>query len=405
MRTSAPIQGMACFLVSAFLSPSLPQAATVTPVTSATFFTGQSFFDGSATSVGGNADILVTPVVQFSDRWSVFPTYSGFYRGTQDIQSLAGGGRLFRDSTGHSLLIKDVHTLGHWKLKPSVGGSFEWLREAKNEGWGQGLFDYRKANAGLEAEFNSESMGGGRAAYDYYQLAFPNYQSLESAQDPTLSRELAGTDVLDNTNHMATVGIWTPLPGRGRLEMTGFLDERHYGDQPVVNDQGQLTSEERKDHLRNLGAHVVNLFPPLFGVRGEGSVGYSYGTQTQNQDHYDVKQSLFLANYYDFEEWRLSPQISARLNQDRVSVSLGGFYERRLYTDRPAQDTAGGYVNEKFYVTTAITRLGIAYSLTARTKLRLDGSLGWSHSNTNYEDIFRYNYRTAGYGVGFSYDY
>ena len=96
-------------------------AATVTPVANVVVMGGQNFMDGTASSVGGNVDAVVTPVVTLSDRWKLFPTYRGFYQGTQDIQSMAGGGLLYRDSTGHALLLKSVHTFGPWKIKPSIG--------------------------------------------------------------------------------------------------------------------------------------------------------------------------------------------------------------------------------------------------------------------------------------------
>jgi hypothetical protein len=392
-------------LVGSSMVPLTGWTATVTPVTQATFFAGQSFLDGTATSVNGNVDVNVTPVVKFSDQWSVFPTYHGFYQGTQDIETLAGGGKLFRDSTGHTLLLKSVHTLGPIKLKPSLGGSMEWLRETKDEDWGQGLYDYRKANGGLEAEYNTRDTFGGRVAYDYYLLDFPNFQSLESAQDPTFSRELAGKDVLNNTNHMGTLSLWTPLPGRGRLDVTGLLNARYYADQPLVNAQGQLTATDRKDNALAMDAVMAYPLPTLWDVRFLGNVGLRYGIQNSNQNHFDVPKNFYQANYYDYNEWRVSPHLSARFNENRWGITLGGYYEKRNYTNRTTQDAGGNYLSEKMNITTGILRWGVAHALSANTTFRVDGSLGWSHSNTSYEDIFQYNYRTANYGIGFTYEY
>ncbi|MBL8023157.1 MAG: hypothetical protein JNK54_02590 [Elusimicrobia bacterium] len=408
MRKYPPF-GLRVFLAGLILGSHLSSievaAATVTPLTQMTLTTGQSFYDGTATSVSGNADVVVTPVVKFSDQWSVFPTYHGFYQGTQDVQSLAGGGRFFRDTTGHSLLLKDVHTFGVWKIKPSLGASMEWLRETRDEGWGQGLFDYRKWNGGLEVEYNPTPAFGGRAAYDYFQIIFPNYESLESAQDPTLSRELAGEKVLNNTNGMTLLNTWMSLPWKGKLDVTGLVHSRKFKDQPLVNDQGQLLSTNRKDESLVLDSVLTYPLPTLFGIRFWGDLGGRYITLNSNQNHFDAKQSVFQANYYDYEEGRGSAQLVATILENLWRMSLSGYYERRRYADRLAQDSTGVDLNENLITTTVTTRLGLAHSLTPNTKIHLNGSLGWSHSNTNYEGIFRYNYRIASYGIGISYDF
>lgn len=383
------------------------RAAVVTPVVDATFQGGQTFFDGSSSSVGGNLDVVVTPVVKFSDRWSLFPTYHGFYQGTQEIETLAGGGIPFEDSTGHTILLKGVRTLGRWKLKPSVGGSMEWLRETQDEDWGEGLFDYWKVNGGLEGQFDLSSRSGGRIAYDFYQLTFTNYQSLESDQDATLSRELAGRDVLNNRNHMVTFGAWTSLPGQGRVDVTCLYNARLFSDQPVIDQEDQPMSTERRDDSMTIDTMVGY---PVLGPSGVillADLGLRYTNQNSNQNHFDTKKDAnqFQADYYDFAEWRISPQITAPLAKGRWLVTVGGSYERRDYSHRVTQNATGDYLSEKMNTSNGIVRFGIAHALSPHTKLRFDGSLGWNHSNTDYKEVFRYNYRMANYGLGFSYAY
>lgn len=396
---------MGALFLGVGFAPGVAKGATVTTVADLTLMGGQNFVDGTASSFGGNVDAVVTPVVKFSDQWSLFPTYHGYYQGTEEIQSLAGGGLLFRDYTGQSFLLKSVHTLGSWKLKPSLGATLEWLRETRDEDWGQGLYDYRKYNGGLEAEYDLSQDVGGRVAYDYYQIRFPNYQSLESAQDPTLSRELAGEDVLNNANHMATAGVWTSLSTKGRLEVTGMYDLRSYADQPLVDQAGQLTNTDRKDKIYFLDSTVGYPFPGPHATRLYGQLGFRYGFQNSNQNHFDAKKYSFQSNYYDYSEWRVAPEVTSSISQGQWILSLGGSYEQRDYGSRPTQDTLGNDQDTKLYVRTILTRLSLSHSLTPRAKLRVEGSLGWSHSNTAYEDVFKYNYRMASYGLGFSYAY
>src|SRR6185503_9073135 len=111
------------------------------------------------------------------------------------------------------LILKEVYSpRDSFKIKATGGVRAEFLRETKDETWGNGLFDYRKYTGGLETEFDFSKKAGTRFAYDYYMLTFPNYQSLESSQDPTLSRELVGKDILNSGNHLLTLGAWAPLP-------------------------------------------------------------------------------------------------------------------------------------------------------------------------------------------------
>ncbi len=381
-------------------------AVEVTPLWNLDFLGGQHFFEGRASSLGGNIDVGYTPVVKFSDRWSLVPTYTGSYQGTRDVQELAGGGTLFQDSTAHGLLVKSVHQWGgRWKVKPSAGARVELLRETVGEDWGDGLFDYQKYSGGIETEYALSPQSGGRLAYDYYQLAFPNYQSLESATDPTLSRELAGEKVLDSANHMVTLGWWSPLPAEGRLDLTAYMNSRAFGDQPIVKADGGLSGSDRSDTTLSVSAQSAHRFSLGETVRGLGEMSFGYGSQNSDQNHYDARKGDFLENYYNYTQWTVAPRVSAAFGSSRWVATLGAAYQAREYGDRPAQDGNGDYLSEKLKLNVFSTRLSLAYPVAKNMKLRFQSSLAWSDSNMQYEKVFRYNYRIANYMMGFSYDY
>lgn len=381
-------------------------AAEITPVWGLSFSGGQHFFEGRASSLGAVVNGHYTPVIKMSDRWSLFPTYTGQYQGTRDVQELAGGGTLFQDSMNHGLLLKSVHKMGpHWKIKPSLGARVELLRETSDEDWGQGLFDYQKYSGGIEAEYAAGSRLGGRLAYDYYQLRFPNYQSLESEAEPTLSRELAGSKVLDSGNHLVTLGLWTPLPAQGRMNLSTYMNLRGFGDQPVVGASGDLTGSDRHDNT--LGFNMQTMYPFVIGeaVRGVGDLGLGYGMQTSNQNHYDARKTVFLPNYYNYAEWSLSPRVSASFGSSRWIASLGGSLQQRNYDQRPTQDGNGDYLSEKLKMTIVSTQLGFSYPISEHARIQFQSSLAWSSSNSDYDKVFKTNYKIANYGMGFTYEY
>lgn len=381
-------------------------AADVTPLWALQFMGGQHFFEGRSSALAGNIKANYTPAVKFSERWTLLPTYAGSYSGTRDVQELAGGGTLFQDSMSHGLLVKSVHRMGErWKLKPSAGAKLELLRETVDEKWGDGLFDYRKLSGGLEAEFDQTKSAGGRLAYDYYQLTFPNYESLESAADPTLARELAGAKVLDSSNHLITLGWWSPLPAAGRLDVGVFANRRLFGDQPVVKSDGGLTGTDRTDTTLSLNVETAYPFTVGDAVRAVGTLGLSYGSQSSNQNHFDARKAVFLSNYYDYSQWSLAPQVSAAFGESKWVSSLSASYQRRTYSKRPTQDGNGDYLSEKLSLSEITTQFAVTYPVAKNMRLRFQTSLAWSDSNMQYEKVFRYNYKIANYMMGFSYDY
>jgi hypothetical protein len=381
------------------------QAAQVTTVANLSLSEGQNYFDGAAGSLAGSADVLVTPVVKFSDRWSLFPTYHGYYLGNQQIQSFAGGGTLFNESTGQSVLLKSVTRLGAWKIKPSVGVGFEWLKETENEDWGQGLFDYRRFSGGLESEYQPSDRWGGRLAYDYYKMEFPNYTSLESEQDPTYSRELAGEKVLDSQNHMGTLELWTVLPGAIRAEAGAYLTGRLYDDQPVVNSQGQLEPCNRRDNLLSTEVGLARGFHGLFDTKLRVSLDGRWNRQLSNQNHYDPEKYVYQENYYGYKEWLWIPAVSVVSESGAWITRLSGSFERRDYDDRKEQDVNGTDQADLLWVKTTIGNLSVTRRVTERASLVINGSVGRSRSNTDYENVFQYTYRMASWGLGFNYEY
>lgn len=401
MTRLSPVKLLAALCLTAPVS-----AVPIKPVWDLRFMGGQHFFEGTASSLGGNIDFTYTPVMALKPKWTLYPTYMGSYQGTRDVQELAGGGTLFQDSMGHAVLIKSVHQAGEsWKIKPSLGARYNLLRETKDEDWGDGLFDYQKFSGGLEGEWSRSKETGGRLAYDYYQLTFPNYQSLESASDPTLARELAGENVLDSANHMVTLGFWLPLPSEGRLETSFVFNKRGYDDQPLVRPDGGLEGTERQDTAMTLGAQMS--YPLTFGdrLRGAGELGLSVGTQDSNQNHYDARKAVFIPDYYNHTQFSVAPRFTAAFGERPWILSLGAGYERRAYADRPVQDGEGNYLSEKLNMSVINTQISVAYPVSKNMRLRFQTSWAWSDSNMQYEKVFRYNYKIANYMMGFSYEY
>jgi hypothetical protein len=406
ISSRALVQSPFLFAWSFFLFSGPLGAASVTPVYDLRFLGGQHFYNGRSSALSGNVEVLMSPAVKFNDKWSLIPTYWGSYRGTRDVQELAGGGTLFQDSTAHGGLVKGIYQAGPaLKLKAVTGARYEFLRETKDESWGDGLFDYQKYTGGVEAEYGRTPRAGVRAGYDYYLLRFPNYESLESSQDPTLSRELAGQKVLDSQNHLVSLGFWSPMPGNVRWDVSAYGNARSFDDQAIVSASGELTPRDRSDQFISADTSLARPLIMTQNLRMVGELGFAYSRLTSNQNHYDARKTVFLEDYYNYSQTGIRSRLSAALGEKPWLVSLGATLNRRNYGDRPIQDANGDYLTEKTRITDITTSLGVTYPLTQTFKARIVGTLGWSDSNMKYEKVFAYNYKIANYMFGFSYEY
>lgn len=380
-------------------------AARVTTVWDASFMGGQHYFEGSASEVSANAEVVVTPSVELSPRWSLVPTYSGRYQGSKDVLDFSGGGVPYRDSTNHSLRVKGVyHASSRWTLRPSLGGRAEWLRETREEKWGQGLFDNSSFSGGLDAECALTRRSGVGFGVDLYTLNFPNYQSLESNQDPTLARELAGADVLNSRNQRLYLSGWWPTLGRGRAEMTFSWTHRKYADQPVINEAGQPQGTDRGDKIGSL-SWAVHRPHTLAGGEGLWSVRGGVDWVNANQNRFDAKKVFYIGDYYDYRQWSLSHSFSWSPGKNRWALTLGGGWQKRSYSERPTQDEEGNYLSEKT-LNTQWNALGeLSLPVASHIRFRFMNQWAWSHSNTRYDKVYQYNYRIANYLMGITYDY
>ncbi len=384
----------------------LLSAAEVTTVYDVRFLSGQHFYDGDMSSVSGNINVMVSPSVTLTDKWSVLTTYTGGYQGTRNVQELAGGGTLFHDSMYHGLTCKGIYNLGSsWKIKPTIGARNEYLRETKDESWSSGLFDYMKYTGGVETEYAYSKEIGARLAYDYYTLKFPNYESLESWQSATLSRELVGADVLNSGNHLLTLGGWARFLGRARAEMTFFYNLRNYQDQPIAVNLSDLSGSDRKD--KTMALQTVVSYPWAMGSqwRFVGDLGFSWNATNSDQNRADAQQNEFIKDYYDYSEISVSPGVTAAMGSKPWVFSVSASYTKRNYSKRPIQDSDGAYLTAKTKMTEISTAFGVSYPIADNFKARFISTLAWADSNMKYESVYKYNYKISNYLFGFTYEY
>lgn len=349
------------------------------------------------------------PAVKFSDKFTLVNTYLGSYKGSKEVNDLAGGGTLFQDSQYHFLSVKGVYAL-NTAVKLKLGTSYrkELLRETKNETWGQGLFDYDKMNIGAEAEYNYMKKYEARIGIDQYTLSFPNYASLESAQTADLGRELAGKNTLNSTN------LAVSLNGAAKFNVfekdiktdIGYsLTSKSYPDQPLVLADSQLSTDKRKDAYASASLGVASSFKVMKGVVLVPALNYQMIANDSNQAHYDARKTTFTADYYDYSYTSFGPALNFLVGSRPWAVTVSGSIGRQAYKERLTQDIDGNYLTEKIYVDEKIYGLGVVYPIAKSIKMRLMYNYVDSKSNMKYEKTYSYNYISSNFLMGFNVEF
>lgn len=388
--------------VAAFAAP------TYIPVVNGQFSTGQYYFEGTNSALGGNVGLAFIPAIRYSNKFSLIPTFETMYRGTRSAEELAGGSTLFQDTWENNINVKAVHGLNqNWKLREKVGYRFKWFRETTDENWTDGLYDYHIISAGTELERSWGKKTSIAAGYELSFLKFPNYVSLESTQGD-LAREFSGGDVLDTTIHLFSLRGQTPLFWSMNANVQGYLSPRHYNDQHIVVLSGLLTSEKRKDQYTGATFGLERLFKTSANTNLVSNVSYGYTALDSNQNHYDARVTEFIPDFYDYTQQRVALQFTLAVGMQAAPplfFDIGGSYSRRNYDKRVIQAVDGNYMDEKLHQIETALNLGFSYPLSKNFRARVTSTFGRSKSNNDYEAVYRYNYTNSNYQFGFTYEY
>jgi hypothetical protein len=407
---------LACALL---LAAGSARAVEVTPIYGVSFLGGQYFFSSDKSNLNANVKANVAPAMKFENsNWSLIPMYNGNFRGTKDVTDPVGSSTLFQQGMDHRLAFRGIRQVegSSWKLKPSLSYKREFLKETRDETWGNGLFDYWTAAFGFEAENVYREPFSIRFGYDFFVTRFPNYQSLESQSgvDPSgqaLGRERAGVNTLDTMNHQLSASATWPFPSddpRMSFSATFRTLYQDYRDQPVINKAGQPSEKGRSDLKKSFGFGVG--VPKVYrGGRLRAGYGFNLGvTQNMsNQNTFDAGQTKFFEDSYTY--FSVSAGPSANLSwgdKDNPSTAGASFqFSRTQYAGRLAQNAAGAYTDSnqahnRFHVSLSYGYpVGPNFRLTARTNILRQSS------NQKFEQSYRYSYTTANYLLGFTYDY
>ncbi len=408
LRTSALVHLYSCALIL-LCTCALFSEVKVTPVASAFLGGGQYFLENN-NSFGGNIDLYLCPVVNFSKDTALLPMYIGSYRGTKDVRELVGGGTITQEVQNHNVNLKFVTKFSETlKFGARAGYKLEYLKETKDERWAKGLFDYSRPVIGVEFEkiFGGNSL---KAGLDYSIMTYPNYQSLISKDafkislDTTTYRELstnAGKNVLDTSNISFALSWLRAISESSHWRISNDFIYKNFMDQKVVKDDGSFSDALRTDMLNTLGGSYNLSFSRL-----RMSIADSIRFHYSNQNSYDAKRTKYIPSHYNFIENLFIPSLTFYLGEFEPYTALSLFTEfsNRFYLERLAQNSSGEYLSEKTHQSTQTAGISLNYPLFKGLSAKLTSSYRTTSSNMKYEGNYKYNYSVFNYFLGINWE-
>ncbi|MFC1679467.1 hypothetical protein ACFL2T_04580 [Elusimicrobiota bacterium] len=400
-------------LLLAFPCTHRAAAVDIDPVFSAQMLTGQYFFTGGRSSLGGDLSVLVAPAMRFNEQWDLYPSLSSSYKGTKDVMDLMGAGTVLQEQMRHRLGVKGVYRPPDtkWKVKPSVSYTAKLLKETRDEQWGDGLFDNRKLNVGVEGEYVYKDPFSVRFGVDYFNTRFPHYTSLESQastdfQGETLARELVGDRILDSHGQMLSASGHLPL---GKIVVAGnyALMLQQFPNQMVVVDSGDLSSDKRNDTSQSLRAGIRFPWNVRHRLKLVLSIDMGVKLHTSDQNSYDAFQMKFIEGHYDYREHSrgIGAQMTAGDPERPTRIGVDLTFTDRNYLSRPIQAETGLYKDETLDTRNLMLSGTVSRPLAPRFKALFTVQHGISSSNQEFAQFYTYDYTATNYLLGVSYDY
>ncbi len=394
------------FLIMVLGSSAVAEAKVeFVPVSQIRLLGGQVFFDGKNTSITGNGDWLFAPGFKFGEKFSLVSSVNGEYRRLREVQELIGGSYLTQQTLENTSIVKGIYNFNdNWKGKFKGSYRNQLLVESADESLGNGLFDNNKIGFGMEMERTGSFFRSLRLSLDPYAVRFLRYTSLSSGSS-SASEISSGDDPLDFNAYDAAVSVeMSPL--RKTMIQSYLLNSyRIFTDQKKVTVSGTYTSEARKDEYVYGTLSVLQQLPDWSFIQLQSMAGLGFSAQylISSQHNYDASKTRFNSNYYDYQEFHITPRLGAKW-RDKLELSVAYDYAQRNYNHRVVQNSEGTYGTDRIVLDNQSVSYSLKYPLLLGFSVVAEGVWRQSVSNMTYESTYRYNYSAEHYFVGFSWD-
>ncbi len=379
-----------------------------------------SYLNGSGSLWGSSINGLFAPTYRLNDKNFLILMYDGQYYKKWEFYSDDTGPKERTEFQRHTLtpmLRIDFGTGRRYSITPSFFHTRTYNKDIEPGGWSEGLYNYRDAGIGLDFDIRKLGFGKGKGRLklgtQYYQRRYPNYISLLDLADVANNLSLLNTekDEKDYQGIIASADYnWIKERGFSWAADYSML-YKMLDDKRVVDSNGVLSSEKQRDYLHSLKLKLSYFFDIDIDGRLAAGLDLNGGLKRSNQNYYDgmgtfdIKDDVPTSNYYDYDSYRISPNISYTFELLPLTTTLSYSYQKIDYTDRRAKESSGAYKNEKQYETEREIDFNLTYDLDENWKLLVQIQQIVVRSNNDDERIYRYDYEITNYSVGASFNF
>lgn len=369
---------------------------------------------GSDALWGGGVNALLAPTYKFNDKNFLILMYDGQYYKKREFYSDEVGPRERSEFQGHTITPMLRMIFGErsrYSITPSFFFTTTYNKDIDTDDWADGLYNYRDRGAGLDFDMTRVFGRAGTLSLgaQYYHREYPNYASLlsltglDSVRGYKMERHEKDYDgVITRAGYNWTKGLGFSWGAEY------FLLYKMLDDKKVIDNYGMPSSEDQRDYLHSLDLR----FWYILDIDGGLKLGLDLngGLNRSNQDYFEIVgpgplDYEFTRNFYDYDFYRITPNISYTFALFPFTTSLFYAYQKTDYTDRSAKFSNGFYKDKTQWETHHEINLGLRYNLTKDWSLLAQWQNIAARSNNDDERVYQYDYTLNNYSAGVSYSF
>jgi hypothetical protein len=409
---SKKIQSLIFFIGLFFLSGSNASSVEFLPLGHADLLRAYSEIKDGKHNLGFDLSGYYSPIVKFDDTLFLIPLYSVQFEKIAQYLPQEEGNVFFTTYVVHNfdLSLRKEFKPG-WFLRFGPLGTWNFTKEAHEDVWGRGLYDYRDAGfvTEIKRQINKEdTVNAYLTSFEYYRREYPNFATLISATTVTpperREKDYDGYKWKIRAEHAAAGGL--------NWYAEGHLLNKYFLDKHLVFEDGTLNLDRhRRDYEISLDSGLSGPLPwkgLSFFVDGNAC------TVDSNLGYYDSRNTLPLADdiftkhYYAYNSASINPALEYAYpiaEQKVLRLRLGYNCLYRAYTNRKAQDAAGNYRGYHEADTEQEYSALLSIPLTPKINWVFRYSFLHAISTQKYEQFYRYNYDSYQVKSGISLDF
>ncbi|MDD5067643.1 MAG: hypothetical protein PHF84_11420, partial [bacterium] len=265
--------------------------------------------------------------------------------------------------------------------------------------WGEGLYDYNKYEGGVETAYAGWGFPVSVSA-KYQMFRYPNYSDLLTLYLTGFTKEEPKEDY---KNILGSVGLQDlKLFSSMFLFLEYSINYSFYDTKKIIQADGYSGSVKQK-----VVNHFIQFLPQYKLDKVLFSLSFTYEMNDSNQNYifgYDAQSIVWLSNYYDYSTVNLKPYITFFFRNDQYMSLVFSYFDKK-YSDRPAQDKEGAFLNSDLGIQSFST--GLVYSVRLSKYFTLSPSYLFAHSTSNnkYQKAVSYNYDAHLASLRLDYEY